>query len=70
MSRINEWVFEADADGKLLFTITSSALKTRLSDEIKKLYIGKGVFCDFNRGEPTVTIKKGKGFKQTDFIKG
>lgn len=35
-----------------------------------KKYLRKGVYVDFRRGVPETTVRKHKGFRQSNFIRG
>lgn len=50
--------------------MSSYSLKKALDKEIKKKYNGTGVFCNYTKTGDKFQIRKARGFKQSQFMKG
>ena len=82
MAQIDDWVHDSNSGERLILDIQSYGLKKALGKynlsgltdflfrEVTKVYIGKGVFTEFQRNTTETVIKKTKTFKQTKFLRG
>lgn len=70
MEQIENWVYDPQSDKVLQLNIHSYSLQKALEKQVKKVYLNQGVFVDFKRNFPDVKVKKAKGFRQSNFLRG
>jgi hypothetical protein len=70
MGKIEDWVYDVRSEREKSFKIGSYSLRKALSKQVTKVYIGTGIFTEFQRDSPQTIIKKSKSFKQKNFIRG
>ena len=63
MKEIKDWVYDTNSGETKVFKIPSYSLKKALGKEVTKVYIGTGVFVEFNRQQQETIVKKTKSFK-------
>ncbi|CDW88855.1 c transferase [Stylonychia lemnae] len=69
MKRIELWVYDQNSYERLTFQIPSYSLKKALSKEVTRVYMGAGVFTEFQRNSTDTIVKKSKSFRQTQFLR-
>lgn len=70
MDEIEQWVYDPQSDKCKQFEIQSFSLRKALNRQLSKTYMNQGVFMDYDRNTTTVKIKKSKGFRQSNFLRG
>ena len=70
MVRIKEFVYDSQSSDREKFDIPNKSLQKALQKEVTKVYMGTGLFTEYDKKNPETTIKKSKAFKQSQFIKG
>lgn len=63
MKQIEDWVYDSNSGEFLVLKVPSYSLKKALSKEVTKIYMGSGVFVEFNRQQQDTIVKKSKNFK-------
>lgn len=69
MLEIENFVYDPNTTEDLTFQIESYSLKKALSKRVTDVYLGTGVFTEFNRQSPETSIKKSRSFKQVNFLR-
>ena len=69
MQEIENFVYDPNTTESLTFEIESYSLKKALSKRVTDVYMGTGVFTEFNRQSPETIIKKSRSFKQVNFLR-
>lgn len=69
MEEIENFVYDPNTTENHTFDIESYSLRKALSKRVTDVYMGTGVFAEFNRQSPEMLIKKARSFKQVNFLR-
>ena len=70
MEEIKEWVYTSNSTKRMDFTINSVGVRKALDKQVKKEYMGSGMFFNWTRAKPEAYVEKTKRFKQQLFLRG
>ena len=65
MEQVKEFVYDSQSKERIKFDIPNKALQKALQKEVTRVYLGTGVFTEYDKTKPDTYIKKSKGFKQS-----
>ena len=63
IEKVDAFVWDKASMQETSFNIASYSLKKALDKELKKKYMGTGVFLNYNKETKKAVIKKTRGFK-------
>lgn len=69
MVEVENFVYDPNTPESITFHIESYSLKKALSKRVTDVYMGTGVFTDYNRQSPEALVKKSRSFKQVNFLR-
>lgn len=58
LAEIESWVYNPCSEKRLAFEIESNSLKKAIDKQVKRQYLGSGVFFEFQRGVAHCEVKK------------